>query len=134
MKMLEKPVVQSATDRHALPGTPTVVFDAWYADACARLKALDIDDEAAHWLALRHGTGVERIIEIVREEPESAQRLHSQAPFLVAEAMLAVTDEMARSVDDVLRRRMPMQLLVSAAQLAREQVDARVQALFDQLS
>ncbi len=134
MNMLDRTVVESATNRHALPGTPTVQFDAWYADACARLKAQDIDDEAAHWLALRHGTGIERIIEIVREEPESARRLHSQAPFLVAEAMLAVSDEMARSVDDVLRRRMPMRLLVGADQLARENVDACVEALLTRYS
>jgi glycerol-3-phosphate dehydrogenase len=127
--MLGRTAVESATDRHALPGTPTVTFDAWYEDARARLGAHGIDPEAAQWLALRHGTGIERIIDWVRTEPALAERLHPQAPFLVAEARQAVQDEMARSVDDVLRRRMPMRLLVGADRLQRDGVEARVEAL-----
>jgi glycerol-3-phosphate dehydrogenase len=129
LQMLGRTAVESATDRHALPGTPTVNFDAWYEDARARLGAQGIDPEAAQWLALRHGTGIERIIDWVRAEPALAERLHPQAPFLVAEAKQAVQDEMARSVEDVLRRRMPMRLLVGAERLAREGVEARVEAL-----
>jgi len=50
-------------------------------------------------------------MELVREHPAWAARLHPERPFIEAEAVLAVRNEMALSLDDVFRRRIPMRLL-----------------------
>ena len=67
---------------------------------------------AARSLSLRHGTGIRRIEALIDENPAWAQRIHPEAPYLRAEVVLAVRDEMARSVEDVVRRRMPLSLVV----------------------
>nr|MBA2479242.1 glycerol-3-phosphate dehydrogenase [Planctomycetota bacterium] len=47
----------------------------------------------------------------VRERPELAGRIHADAPFCAAEAVYAAHAEMALSLDDVLRRRVPVAIL-----------------------
>jgi glycerol-3-phosphate dehydrogenase len=73
---------------------------------------------------MRHGTGLPRIHALLDENPAWAERLHPEAPFLTAEAVLAIREEMALGVDDVLRRRMPLSLLVRDTSAARRKVEA----------
>lgn len=102
----------SRTHRHALPGAPTEPFERWQAQTVARLAAAGIDTEAARWLTLRHGTGVEAILAQVGAHRELAARIDDQAPFILAEAVCALRNEMAHDLDDIARRRMPLSLLV----------------------
>jgi glycerol-3-phosphate dehydrogenase len=104
--------VASSTDTRPLPGSPINEFSGWQAEAMAALTDRGIDPEAAQWLTLRHGTRLPRLFELFGENPAWRERLHPQAPFLKAEAILAVRDEMARTLLDVVRRRMPLVLLV----------------------
>jgi len=62
---------------------------------------------------LRHGTGISEILTLLRQRPELAARIDEHAPFVLAEAVHAVQAEMAATLDDVARRRMPLSLLVS---------------------
>ena len=108
----------STTHCHALPGAPHEDarlgdFTGWQAEAMAGLARRGIDVKAARLLTLRHGTRVARIVELVDEDHSLAQPLHPDAPFLAAEAVLAVRDEGARTFDDVVRRRLPLSLLVA---------------------
>jgi len=96
----------------ALPGTPRLAFATWLGSARAELIAAGVDAEAAYWCALRHGTGVDSILDLIDTDRAHAVRIHKDAPFLNAEAVLARRDEMARSDHDVLRRRMPLHLMV----------------------
>ncbi len=72
--------------------------------------------------------------------------MHPETPFSLAEVVHAVDNEMARSLEDVLRRRMPLTLLVkpegrcppAAARLVAERLgwseaerEARVAAFVD---
>ncbi|MGH8538897.1 MAG: glycerol-3-phosphate dehydrogenase C-terminal domain-containing protein, partial [Stenotrophobium sp.] len=61
--------------------------------------------------------------ELLREHPAWRERIHAEAPFIQAEAILAVRDEMALSLDDVIRRRMPLSLLVHDAGNWRARVE-----------
>jgi glycerol-3-phosphate dehydrogenase len=61
--------------------------------------------------SLRHGTRVARVHELLNERPAWAARLLPDAPFIEAEVVLAVRDEGARALEDVVRRRMPLSLI-----------------------
>ncbi len=62
------------------------------------------EDTAAHLLR-RHGDRAGRVIEVIGEDPTLAERLHPAAPYLAAEVVVAVRDEGALTVEDVLVRR-----------------------------
>lgn len=111
-KSLKRRAPRSLTHDRSLPGKPTQAFEHWQAETMKTMGGLGVDAESAQWLSLRHGTHVERIAALLRENPGWRQRIHPEAPFIEAEAILAVRDEMARSLDDVIRRRMPLSLLV----------------------
>ncbi len=108
---------ESHTDRDLLPGAPHEVrelgdFSGWQAEAIAGLARRGLDGEVARSLSLRHGTGIARVEALLDENPAWAARVHPDAPYLAAEVVLAVRDEMALTVDDVVRRRMPLSLVV----------------------
>ncbi len=103
---------RSTTHQRPLPGAPLGPFEAWQAHAIQDLATAGVDLEAARWLTLRHGTGIADILALMRERPPLAQRIDEHAPFVFAEAVHAVRSEMAATLDDVARRRMPLSLLV----------------------
>ena len=59
------------------------------------------------------------MLKLIKKDATLAQRVHADAPFIRAEVRLAFRDEMALSADDVLRRRMPLALLVPDIRKAR---------------
>jgi len=104
----------SLTARRPLPGTPTTgePFERWQSAIVPLLKHRGVDEECARALSLRHGTRVGRIAELLQEEPGWARRLHPATTLVVAEAILGARDEMALSLADLVRRRLPLALLV----------------------
>jgi glycerol-3-phosphate dehydrogenase len=117
LQVLGRPPAPSSTHRHLLPGAPVSIdepgaFTGWQAATRRALQDSGLDAEAAAALVLRHGARVARVLELIAEDRAWGSRLHPQAPFLVAEAVLAIREEMARGSEDVLRRRMPLSLLV----------------------
>jgi glycerol-3-phosphate dehydrogenase len=129
LQRLQREPRPTQTGRHALPGAPMEAaglgdVTGWQAEALSALSRREVDEEAARYLSLRHGTGLPRIHALLDENPAWAARLHPDAPFLEAEAVLAIREEMALGVDDVLRRRMPLNLLVRDATVARRKVEA----------
>jgi len=126
---LGRPAVASRTDRLPLAGAPHEVrdlgdFTGWQQEAISGLARRGFDAETASALTLRHGTGIRRVEALIDENPAWAARIHPDAPYLGAEVVLAVRDEMARTVDDVVRRRMPLSLVVPDAPAWRAKVAA----------
>ncbi len=66
----------------------------------------------------RYGTDASEIEQLQRERLEWAARLDSRLPFTAAEVIYAVREEMARTVEDVLARRMRALLLDARAATA----------------
>jgi glycerol-3-phosphate dehydrogenase len=113
-KLLGRTVHPSQTARRPLPGTPVTgePFERGQAAVIPLLKARGVDEPCARALTQRHGTGVGRIAELLQEEPRWARRVTPATTLVVAEAVLAARDEMALSLEDVVRRRLPLSLLV----------------------
>ncbi|HUS24427.1 MAG TPA: glycerol-3-phosphate dehydrogenase/oxidase [Candidatus Binatia bacterium] len=112
-RALSRPHRAGATHRHPLPGCPETVetFPRWQQAMMPLLTRQGVDAESAQFLTQRHGQRIGRIGELLRENRAWAQRLVPEAPFIAAEAVLAVRDEMALSLTDVLRRRLPLALV-----------------------
>ncbi len=100
------------TRETALPGTPVEAFEQWQPEAIAQLVEAGVDEQAAQALSLRHGTNISLLLRLMAEHPELRARIHPQWPFLMAEVVHALQAEMARDIDDVLRRRLPLDLLL----------------------
>ena len=62
------------------------------------------EDTVVHLLR-RHGDRAGRVAELVAADPDLGRRLHPDAPYLRAEIVVAVRDEGALTVEDVLVRR-----------------------------
>jgi len=129
LESLGRPAVESRTEASPLPGAPHEVkelgdFTGWQVEAVAGLARRGIAPDVARSLSLRHGTGISRVEALIDENPAWGERIHPDAPYLAAEVVLAVRDEMARTVDDVVRRRMPLSLVVDDAPEWRARVAA----------
>ncbi|MHA7834398.1 MAG: glycerol-3-phosphate dehydrogenase/oxidase [Algiphilus sp.] len=103
----------SSTDHAALPGAPPAdnLLGAWIEDAQGQLMAAGLDEESALQAALRHGTRFEGLCERLRDDFTLAQRIDNECPFALVEAAVAIDEEMAMTPDDVLRRRLPLDLV-----------------------
>jgi glycerol-3-phosphate dehydrogenase len=84
----------------------------------AVLEELGLDADAdAHAARLyhRYGSFAAEVLRLVREDSSLAARLHPDAPYLRAEAEYAIRSELARTIDDVLARRLRLALTTADA-------------------
>ncbi len=75
-----------------------------------------------------YGADAEFIKEIMKENPRMAKRLHASCPFTGAEVVWAVRAEMARTVEDVLARRIRALFLDALASISMAPVVAEIMA------
>lgn len=78
------------------------------------------DDSDMH-LAQRYGTELSAVRELIQQAPQLAEPLIPGLPYLGAEAIFAVRNEMALTLDDVLTRRTRARLINRRATLAHAQ-------------
>jgi glycerol-3-phosphate dehydrogenase len=111
LEILERPRVPGRTAREPLPWAPAGPFPTWL-DATSRAgEAVGFDPEVAASLAWRYGSSVDLVHDLARQDPSRAARVSPGSPFSIAEVVHAVRGEMARSLDDVVRRRVPVALV-----------------------
>jgi len=101
---------RSPTADRPFPWCPLPPFDDWLDRTIGEAARLGLDEETARSCALRFGSRTERIFERIRATPDLARRILPDAPFCRAEIDHAVDEEMARSLEDLLRRRVPLLL------------------------
>jgi glycerol-3-phosphate dehydrogenase len=75
-----------------------------------------------------YGSDAGAIEEMAKADPELAKRLHPALPYLAAEVVWAVREEMARTLDDVLGRRLRALFLNTEAALAMAPAAAALMA------
>lgn len=67
-----------------------------------------------HWLHF-YGSDTEHIENLMKKDPNLAEKLHPDYPFVKAEVIWALRNEMARSVEDILARRIRILFLDAKA-------------------
>ncbi len=75
-----------------------------------------------------YGSDALRIKRLIAKEPELGEKLHPALPYVRAEVVWAVREEMARTVEDVLARRTRALLLNARAGVEAAPVTARIMA------
>jgi glycerol-3-phosphate dehydrogenase len=82
---------------------------------------VEVDPEVEAHLRHLYGSRAAQVLEPARQDPALLERLHPDGPDIAAQALFAVTEEWAATVDDVLRRRTTVALrgLADADAVAR---------------
>ena len=65
-----------------------------------------------------YGADASAVEEIAKEGPDLTQKIHPELPYIAAEVVWAVREEMARTIEDVLARRTRAILLGARASIA----------------
>jgi len=106
------------TDASPLPMAPMAPVPAGppgFLTLCDEVAAaagrLPLPPDSVPLLAERYGTGYGAILDLVEGEPALGKPLLEGLPFCRAEVIHAVRAEMARTLEDVLRRRVPILVL-----------------------
>jgi glycerol-3-phosphate dehydrogenase len=111
MRELGRPAGACPTAARPLPWRPEGSFGPWLSRAVAAGMEHGLDPEAAACAARRHGARVGEIHRLVAGRPALAARAHPDLPFCRAEIVQAAAAEMVRTLDDLLRRRVPLAIL-----------------------
>jgi glycerol-3-phosphate dehydrogenase len=126
--LLNKGLKASTTGTRPFPWAPLCGgkegYPAWAQQRIANAMALGVDKEVADLIPQRHGCFTESLLDVVRQRPELAKRIHPRAPFCWAELLYSVRKEMAQTLDDLLRRRVPLMLLVPQDEMPLEELEA----------
>ncbi|MFC0778366.1 FAD-dependent oxidoreductase [Flavobacterium sp. HJSW_4] len=75
-----------------------------------------------------YGSDISKIIELQESEPELKEKLHPDHEFTMAEVVWAIRYEMARTIDDILARRVRLLFLDARAAIEVSEKTARVLA------
>lgn len=90
---------------------PREEFASWLARMRERGEALGLAPRCAYWVAKRFGRDVERVHALIEDRAELAQPLGA-LPFCRAEALYAARYEMVVHLKDLVRRRIPLMLMM----------------------
>ncbi len=113
MALLERPVGTCPTKRRGLAWRPEGDFADWFRRAFQAGEDLGLDAEVARFLAMRHGNRVESVHGLIAHDPELGKRVVPNAPFCLAEVVHAAQSEMVQTLDDILRRRLPVAIMAT---------------------
>ena len=112
LEILGKPVNGHApTETHLFPWCPGENFDDWKKRIFGDCTVLGVDRETAENGIRRYGSCFKHIHELIRGNRLLGGRILPDLPFCKAEIIHAVKNEMAVTLNDVLRRRIPILLL-----------------------
>lgn len=105
-KQLALAKTDSITSNHPLVGSEGYTPDYWP----ALVRDYGISEESARHLAAKFGTRADRVLDLARETPDLKGLLVDCLPILRAEVVYCVRNEMAVTIEDILFRRMGVQL------------------------
>jgi glycerol-3-phosphate dehydrogenase len=102
---------ESATDRIPLPGGNTGPFAPYASATGERLMAeFELPAWQAATLIGRYGSRLPQLLASIRRQPALVRPVTAGSPLLQAELAWAVGQELARTPEDILRRRTPLSL------------------------
>ena len=100
-----------STSKRLFPWAPQQDYSKWSSDMVAQAIKLGIDQEAAMWLARRHGKRIQEVLSKVELDAELAKRITPSLPFIYADLLFCASEEMVIHLRDLLRRRIPLLIL-----------------------
>jgi glycerol-3-phosphate dehydrogenase len=100
------PKTECLTKNHPLIGTEGYTADYWQ----VLVKEYGVSKDTARHLAEKFGTRGPRVLELAREIPALAEPLLDGSPLLRAEVTYCARNEMALTIEDVLFRRLGVQV------------------------
>ena len=101
--------VDQAVTLAQLPERPCVTPDL-------RIHGFPAETKPTDWLAV-YGSDVQKINDLIQRDSSLGARLHPELPYVKAEVVWAVREEMARTIEDILARRTRALFLNAAAAL-----------------
>jgi glycerol-3-phosphate dehydrogenase len=110
------------------PWKPRQPYPIWSKDIGARAQRLGVDAESAKWLLRRHGVRAEEIIGLVEKKSSLADRIVVELPFIYADLVFCANNEMVVNLYDLLRNRLPLQILAKLNKDAQARVIATVES------
>jgi glycerol-3-phosphate dehydrogenase len=116
-RRLDRGRASTLTGARPMPWAPIRRWASWSRAVTARGLELGLDEAVLDSCRKRYGTSITRVFELIEERPELAARIVPEAPFCLAEIVNAVRHEMARSLEDALRRRIPLSLVARPARV-----------------
>jgi glycerol-3-phosphate dehydrogenase len=113
----------AATTDCPLPWCPDdAPWEVWYEAAVEKGTRTGLDFEATESLARRYGAGCEKLLELAHRQAGLSERVIPDLPFVKAEIVHAVESEMALTLEDVVRRRMPLVVLARPDRRVLEEI------------
>jgi glycerol-3-phosphate dehydrogenase len=103
---LDLPQAESRSRNHVLYGGEGFTDDYWK-NLCRKRR---ISEETARHLAAKFGTASEKVLELTTDNAVLLETILPGGPAIRAEVVYAVRYEMAATIEDVLARRLGMQL------------------------
>lgn len=117
--LLGRSVPRCPTTLRRFPWSPSVPWCDWFPATVREGCRLGLDAETSATCARRYGTTISEVFARLARDASMATRCHPVAPFCRAELSHAVEAEMAISRSDVLRRRLPLEILLPPHALAQ---------------
>lgn len=114
---LGRSVAPCTTGLRPFPWSPAEPYRRWLRATLAQGLELGLDEETVESCQQRYGVRVTHLFKLVADAPELARRIDAEIPGCLAEALFAVKHEMAMSLEDVVRRRMPLALVARTSQV-----------------
>jgi glycerol-3-phosphate dehydrogenase len=93
------------------PWAPNVAFEPWSSAIHDRADQFGIPPDIASWLIRRHGRHVDEVLAMIETNPELSRRIVPELPLIYSDLLFCARTEMAVTLEDLLRRRMPLMLL-----------------------
>ena len=111
MESLDLAPKPTQTDQKPFPWAPQENFEIWSKHTIQKLIQLGLDQESARSLPFRYGSTLSSIELLLTQNPSLAGRISPSQPFIWAEIVHAIKHEMATTLEDILRRRIPLLIL-----------------------
>ena len=116
VQILGHGVTPCQTETRPFPWRPPGPEDSWTGQVLERGKKLGLDAATLEGCLQRYGSRLESLYTVLESEPDLSTRVHPETPFCLGEIVLGVREEMARTLEDVLRRRLPLLLVARLPQ------------------
>jgi glycerol-3-phosphate dehydrogenase len=112
IRSLGRPVTHTdPTAERPLPWCPSETWDSWRRTAASAGGQAGLAHDSIEAVIRRYGVHSHKIIALARVRPELAEPVVPGLPFVCAEIVYAAANEMAVTLEDLLRRRLPLLVL-----------------------